>query len=271
MTTIHQGKKNMKTGNKTQIALAFAFLTAIVAFVAHAQEAAGGAEAQSGQWNSLWDYWKVGGFCMYPIGLCSVAVVGLAIYCYLLYRPDKMTQPSLMRPLASALGRLEIEEAKTLCRTNPGILSNVLAAGLRRIQSADDIDIPAVEKAMEEASVEEVNAAMKPLGYLSVVTQVAPMFGLLGTVTGMIGAFNKIGIGQMGDPEKLASNIGEAMITTAAGLAVAIPAMFAYFGFKARYSSNVSRISSLLGELVHQLSVGMKRGPIGDVEEKAQE
>ena len=112
---------------------------------------------------------------------------------------------------------------------------------------------------MEEASVEEVSAGMKPLGYLSIVTQVAPMFGLLGTVTGMIGAFDKIGMGQMGSPEKLADNIGEAMITTAAGLIVAIPAMFAYFGFKAHYTANISRISTLLGDLTFHLKEGVRQ------------
>ena len=130
---------------------------------------------------------------------------------------------------------------------------------------ADELDfvsVEEVEKAMDEASVEEVSAGMKPLGYLSIVTQVAPMFGLLGTVTGMIGAFDKIGMGQMGSPEKLADNIGEAMITTAAGLIVAIPAMFAYFGFKAHYTANISRISTLLGDLTFHLKEGVRQSKV---------
>lgn len=248
----------MKMNSKSQIAVASAFLVGAIAFVAQAQTTAAAATEVDGQWNSLWDYWKVGGFCMYPIGLCSVAVVALAIYCWIQYKTDKMTQPGLMAPLCASLQNLEIRQVKAICKANPGILTNVLAAGLRRVKGGEEINVAAVEKAMEEASVEEVNSGMKPLGYLSVVTQVAPMFGLLGTVTGMIGAFNKIGMGQMGDPEKLASNIGEAMITTAAGLIVAIPAMFAYFGFKAHYTSNISRISSLLGELSYHMGVGIK-------------
>lgn len=258
----------MKLKNSSQIAIAAAFLAGAVALVANAQTAAAKAVEAEGQWNSLWDYWKVGGFCMYPIGLCSVAVVGLAIYCWLLYKTEKMTQPRLMAPLCASLEKLEVRQAKAMCQANPGILTNVLAAGLRRVKGGEEIDVPAVEKAMEEASVEEVNAGLKPLGYLSVVTQVAPMFGLLGTVTGMIGAFNKIGMGQMGDPEKLASNIGEAMITTAAGLIVAIPAMFAYFGFKAHYTANISRISSLLGELTYHLGVGIRKVGVPPVNEE---
>ena len=235
---------------------AIAFLAGALALIAHGQAA--GPEVQTAS-KSLLDYWRVGGFAMYPIGLCSVAVVGLSIYCAILYKTARMTQPALVPLLSESLEALDIEKAKSICQGAPGVLSNVLSAGLSRIRPETEIKVEEVEKAMEEASVEEVSAGMKPLGYLSIVTQVAPMFGLLGTVTGMIGAFDKIGMGQMGSPEKLADNIGEAMITTAAGLIVAIPAMFAYFGFKAHYTANISRISSLLGDLTYHLKEGVRQ------------
>ena len=78
----------------------------------------------------------------------------------------------------------------------------------------------------------------------------------------MIGAFDKIGLGAMGSPEKLAGDIGEAMITTAAGLMIAIPAMFAYFYFKAQFTSNIARVSRLLGNLAHHLGVTLKNGGV---------
>jgi biopolymer transport protein ExbB len=81
-------------------------------------------------------------------------------------------------------------------------------------------------------------------------------------VTGMIGAFDKIGMGAMGSPEKLAGDIGEAMITTAAGLMVAIPCMFIYFFYKAKFTQNVAHISRLLGNYVHQVNVAAKRGVV---------
>lgn len=253
----------MKKIATTQLAMGIALMFGAIAAVAQGV-ATGSAEAVPGK--SLLDYWNGGGICMYPIGLCSVAAVALAIHCFILYKSSRMTQPMLIAPLSEALEKLDINAARGICKANPGILSNVLSAGLRRLRAGEEVDIPAVEKAMEEASQEEVASGMKPLGYLSVVIQVAPMFGLLGTVTGMIGAFNKIGLGKMGDPEKLADDIGVAMITTAAGLIVAIPAMFAYFGFKAQYTSNISRISSLLGELTYHLGVGAKK--IGSVPEQ---
>lgn len=255
----------MTTRQNFNLFAGVAFLIGAVALVAHGQAVAPDAVQSTSK--SLLDYWRVGGFAMYPIGLCSVAVVGLSIYCWILYKTAKMTQPQLVPMLGDALEALDIDKAKSICGSAPGMLSNVLSAGLGRIRPDGEIKIEEVEKAMEEASVEEVAAGMKPLGYLSIVTQVAPMFGLLGTVTGMIGAFDKIGMGQMGSPEKLADNIGEAMITTAAGLIVAIPAMFAYFGFKAHYTANVSRISSLLGDLTFRLKEGTRTGKVkaGDV------
>ena len=125
-------------------------------------------------------------------------------------------------------------------------MTNVLTAGLQRI-SGGVLDVDSMEKAMEEASVEETTAGMKPISYLSIVAQTAPMLGLLGTVSGMIKAFQKIGLGGMGDPERLAADIGEAMVTTATGLIIGIPAMFFYFFLKSRYMTNVSAATRVLG------------------------
>jgi biopolymer transport protein ExbB len=230
---------------------------------AAASNAAAAAQAaKSEQWDTLWGMWVVGGPVMWPIGAVSILGVGLMIYGFIAYRPDKMLRPDLIPQLQDSLGRLNIEEALTLCNGNPALLTNVLAAGLQRI-SDGVLDVGSMEKAMEEAVIEETNEGMKPLNNLSVASQIEPMLGLLGTVTGMIGAFNKIGLGAMGDPEKLAGDIGEAMITTAAGLIVAIPFMFAYFYLKGMYLSNVAKLSRVIGNLTHHLVVASRRAESG--------
>ena len=238
-------------------------LAAAAVFVVQAQTAgaAAGPAAKAGG-KSLWDLWKVGGPVMWPIGLCSVAGIGLAVYAAMQYRIEKMARPDIEPELRKAIGALDFNTAKTLCASAPCMLTAILQAGLSRLESADEADTASFEKAMEEASVEETTEWQKPLNHLSLVAQIAPMLGLLGTVTGMIGAFDKIGMGAMGSPEKLAANIGEAMITTAAGLIVAIPCMFAYFFFKAKFTGNVARVSRLLGDLVHHLGVALKKGGI---------
>lgn len=211
------------------------------------------------QWDTLYGMWVVGGPVMWPIGAVSVLALGLTIYGFMVIRADKMIRPDLVPQLQENLGKLDIESALTICNGNPCMMTNVLGAGLQRV-SEGVLDVNSMEKAMEEASIEETNDGMKPLNNLSVSSQIAPMLGLLGTVTGMIGAFNKIGMGGMGDPEKLAGDIGEAMITTAFGLIVAIPAMFAYFYLKAEFISNTAKVGRVIGNLTHHLVVSTREG-----------
>ena len=256
----------MNAGNRIKGVAATA-AAALAALAAQAQTGAGAPAAEAGG-KTLLELWKVGGPVMWPIGLCSVAGVGLAVYCAIQYRLEKMARPGIQDQLRKALGRLDFKAAQVLCDSAPCMLTSILAAGLARIGGGGgEADAASFEKAMEEASVEEVAEWQKPLGHLSLVAQIAPMLGLLGTVTGMIGAFDKIGMGAMGSPEKLAANIGEAMLTTAAGLIVAIPSMFIYFFFKAKFTGNVARISRLLGNLSHHLNEALKVG--GIVEEEA--
>jgi biopolymer transport protein ExbB len=124
-----------------------------------------------------------------------------------------------------------------------------------------------MEKAMEEASVQETAGGLKPINYLSIIAQIAPMLGLLGTVSGMIKAFQKIGLGGMGEPEKLAGDIGEAMVTTATGLVIGIPAMFFYFFLKSKYMSNVASLARVLGNLLSEFVASSRRGGPPEEEE----
>jgi biopolymer transport protein ExbB len=169
-----------------------------------------------------------------------------------------MLRPELVPQIQEELMQLHLDPAKSICAGSPCLLTNTLQAGLERI-SDGVLDVPSMEKAMEEASVHEITAGLKPISYLSIIAQVAPMLGLLGTVSGMIKAFQKIGLGGMGKPELLAADIGEAMVTTAAGLIIGIPTMFFYFFLKSRYMSNVSELTRILGNLCHQLVAAARR------------
>ena len=93
------------------------------------------------------------------------------------------------------------------------------------------------------------------INYLSIIASIAPMVGLLGTVSGMVKAFDAIATVGMGQPEVLAGNISEALITTATGMLVGIPAMFFFFYFKNQYGTLVADMTMYLddmyGDLVH--------------------
>jgi biopolymer transport protein ExbB len=207
---------------------------------------------------TLYQLWVVGGLCMYPIGLCSIGAVGLIIYGFIITNTSKMFNTDVIQQLQASMRDVNLEDAKNVCAANPGVLTNVFAAGLSRIADGT-LDVESMEKAMEESSVEEAASSIKPIGYISIIAQSAPMWGLLGTVSGMIKAFQKIGLGGMGDPEKLAADIGEAMITTAFGLIVAIPAMFFYFFLKSKFNSNMSKMARVLGNLTHELTLSVRR------------
>ncbi len=117
------------------------------------------------------------------------------------------------------------------CEDNPGMLSNVLHAGLTAPAPAE----ADVKEAIELAGEHEGESFMSHVGYLSIFGAIAPMVGLLGTVIGMIVAFSKVaGAGGLGKPELLAGGIYQALFTTAFGLIVGIPAMFMYYYFKNR-------------------------------------
>ena len=107
---------------------------------------------------------------------------------------------------------------------------------------------------MEITFVDNVEAEDGAIGqwinYLNVVAAVAPMIGLLGTVSGMISAFQTIGQVGMGDPSALAGDIGEALVTTATGLTIGIPAMIAYFILRNRLNSQILATVESGGDLI---------------------
>ena len=165
---------------KNQVKLIMMTVLALAAvFVVQAQTGAAGQEAAREGGKSLWDLWQVGGPIMYPIGLCSVAGIGLAIYSALQFRVQKMARPDIDQELRRAIGALDFTTARSLCASAPCMLTSILSAGLSRLEGAEDHDVSSFEKAMEEASVEEVAEWQKPLNHLSVAAQIAPMLGLL--------------------------------------------------------------------------------------------
>ncbi len=175
-----------------------------------------------------------------------------------------MVHMEMVAPLQESIRRLDLQSAGVLCAENPSVMTNTLHAGLLRITD-EGVSMEAVEKAMEEAALEEHTAGLKSINYLSVIGSISPMLGLLGTVLGMIGAFQTIALGGMGDPTAFADDIGQAMVTTAFGLLIGIPAMFFYFYIKARFVSNMSRAGRVLGAISHEIDLAFQRLKNGDL------
>lgn len=225
------------------------FLSLLMAFLApiyiYAQE--GAASEPEIESKSLIDMYITGGWAMYPLTALSMGMVGLIIYNFLAIRPKPFLRPDLQDQVRSSLEQLDVAGAVEVCANNNSAVTNIVGAGLNRV--TDELDPEAIEKAMEEASGQEVAAPFVLINYLNVIATLAPMVGLLGTVSGMVKAFNVIAAQGTGDPKLLAGNISEALITTASGMIVGIPAMFFYFFFKNKYGSIVSKVSQNVGDL----------------------
>lgn len=201
---------------------------------------------------------QVGGWTMWFLGICSVATVALTIYNAITVRASKMLNPAAVAELTNLLSNLDIEGAKALCDAKPCLITNIVKAGLSRIEHGE-VRLDSIEKGMEEASVEEIGACLVPINYISAAAVTAPMFGLLGTVSGMISAFRAMALGGMGRPELLADNISEALITTATGLIVGIPAMISYLYFKNKFTTIVASLNRTLGNIFEKFKVAVKR------------
>ena len=203
---------------------------------------------------------KQGGWAMYPLGLFSLAMFYFIIRNSLLLREKNMLSENLKEQIEELMAKRDVSGVRELCAANDSLLTAVLDAGMERISEEHEYDAPHVMEAIEEAGNEQMVTFMKPINFLSIIGGTAPMLGLLGTVSGMIKAFSIIAQGGMGDPGKLAGSIGEALITTATGLVIAIPAMIAYFIFKNNFIKSMSTMGRMVG---HYLNIYRYAKPNG--------
>src|SRR3989338_1933704 len=180
-------------------------------------------------------YWKVeiislGGPVMIPIVMCSVfslAIVFERSYYFLQLHLGKDIEQFFER-MRAAVDKHQWKDVQTLCESWPGPVSRVALAGIAVHESTPQ----EIDEAMAQAAHEELPAVEKHLRWLSTLAQVATLLGLLGTVTGLVRAFQVIQTKSAGgnpvSPGDLAGGVWEALITTVAGLTVAIPTILAY-------------------------------------------
>ena len=175
---------------------------------------------------TVMDMIKVGGLIMIPIFLCSVWMLALLAELILKLRQPVVSPPESMQAMKEHVGDGDFTAAWQHSIQTPSILCTVVQRAFRKLPRGQD----AVETEAAEALMDVNNTYKTKISYLGVIAGVAPMLGLRGTVPGMIKAFNKMGHeGAIGDPAKLAGDIGEALVTTFSGLTVAIPAMIIFY------------------------------------------
>ena len=215
---------------------------------------------------TLWDLIKTGGITMIPLGILSFLMVTFIIQNFVSLREKTLLHKEMLPELVEMMLNKKVTVALIYCRKHPSMFTNTFAAGLERCLKGE-VNFAKVQESVEEASVEQMTQLMKPIDYLSIIGATTPMLGLLGTVMGMIKAFQTMGAKGMGDPAALAANIGEALITTATGLIIAIPAMAFFFYFKKRFDKTLATLGRNLSYLFDALETGEQPATFMDVEE----
>ncbi|MFV1951458.1 MAG: MotA/TolQ/ExbB proton channel family protein [Nitrospinota bacterium] len=192
---------------------------------------------------------KKGGPVMYPILFCSVIALGIAMERLFHLRRNNIIDPDFLRTIRKYWHRQEMEKAVGVCHKYDVSMSRILRAGLLRF----DYGILEIERAIEGAGQHEASLLSSNLRLLGAVAGLSPMLGLLGTVLGMIKAFDVISRSGTGNPGLVASGISEALITTAAGLVVGIPALAIYHYFRGKVDKFVFEMEEISIQLLEKL------------------
>ena len=161
--------------------------------------------------------------------LLSFGLVALLVMCFMQFRKSVLLPPALSEQFEQHLEAKEFQQAYELAKNDDSYLGRVLAAGMGKLQAG----YPAAVEAMQAAENEQAMSLEHKISYVSLVGALAPMFGLLGTVDGMVAAFMLIAQRDTAPkPSELAVGISQALVTTLIGLWLAIPAIACYGMFK---------------------------------------
>lgn len=209
-----------------------------------------------------------GGAMMVPLMLQSVLALAVALDRWLAFsRNDRVDSRSLRAKVLELVASGRIEEAALLCSNTPGPVSAVLLAGLQAYAKFRGVTAgrpetcrALVEDAMENAAQVASAAVNKRLGVLSFIAGSAPLLGMLGTVTGMISAFAGMAVGGVSN-ETVSAGISEALITTAAGLIIALVAVVPYHYFTARAGGIETEMVEAASELLDHITLRQGAAP----------
>lgn len=176
------------------------------------------------------------------------AGVYFAVDCALTVRPERIMPQVLVANVTEAMTEGDVLKALQCCENEPGPLANILTAGFSHVEEGFDV----IQESIGTAADLETEQIMQKLTWLSVVANLAPMLGLLGTVQGMIAAFSTLA-GGAPDIGVLALNISQALYTTAGGLTIAVPCVAVYYVFRNSASKIILKMEALTMEMIKDL------------------
>ena len=210
------------------------------------------------------EYFRQGGLFMYPLLFFSVLAATVAIERFIVFSKAKINVSDFLTKIRKALlVNRNVKEAIKICEQSKGPVASVMKAGLLRYGHARED----VEKTIENAALYELDRLEKRLGVLATTANVAPMLGFLGTVAGMIKSFATLAEQGLTNPAAVAVGISEALITTATGLIIAIPAQLVYNWYTTkvtRFVRDIETASNMLVETFTEMDSSQRHGSGGE-------
>lgn len=177
---------------------------------------------------NMWDLFQKGGPVMFVLLACSIAVAVIAIERFRFYRQAGKGASDFVAKLPGLLQGSSLQQAAEACRVENTAPAYIAELGIRAAAAGDDVPL-----ALDTAYADMAMRLRERLNYLSMIVTMAPLLGLLGTISGMIESFSIFSV-RAGEPLAITGGIGEALIATATGLCVAIFALIMHTYFVQR-------------------------------------
>lgn len=189
-----------------------------------------------------------GVFIMVPLVILFLIGITYIIERTVALKKAQINTAEFLTKIRAALKNKNVKEAVQVCETFRGPIASILKTGLMKFGDPKE----EIEKTMENAAMHEIARLERGLGVLSSISNLAPILGFLGTVTGMINSFDALA--QLNDPGAVAAGISQALITTAGGLIVAVPTLLSYSYFTTRVNGFIREIESASAVLMESFS-----------------
>ena len=200
--------------------------------------------------HDAWLFLERGGPIMVPLILCSIIVLAIVIERAFSLRKKKVLVPEIISVIETIKKPEDIHLAISICQKNEGAFANIIQLGL------ENKDLPSEElkELISDQGRQEARSFEKGLGVIETIAGIAPLLGLLGTVTGMIKVFTVISEQGLGQTQALSGGISEALITTVVGLSIGIPSLVLYNYFTEKAENLIMDIEKFTSKLLRKLS-----------------
>ena len=216
------------------------------------------------------DFLSKGGIVMLFIFLCSIGAIVLVIERCIALRADKKQTNQLTKPLLEALGNAHFERAYSLIDSHPCALSAIASTALKHQGHSRE----SIQEAMTDEARQQDARLNRFIPMIGSIASISPLLGLLGTVTGMIQVFSRLAdeydAGAIANPGMLAGGIWEALLTTAAGLCVAIPVFLFHRLLSSKLDALMLQLESISAQILDIIAPAPKADGAADAENTSQ-